>query len=571
MTDRSRCRPGLAVLFFAGLVGCYRGGDGQADESGEGSTSGSATDGDTEGDDVGDDDGEPAGCEDEVLPGAAPLRRLTNWEYDNTIRDLLGDDSRPSSAFPTDAAAVGFDTKASAQGVSAVLAEAYMRVAEEVAARATADLGALLPCDPSAGEVACGEAFVDGFGARAYRRPLADDERALLVGLFTASRDQYGFAKAIELVLQAMLQSPEFLYRIELGMPDPDAAEAVRLTHYEVASRLSYLLWGSMPDDALLQAAADEALGTREEVAAQAQRLLAEPRARQAVANFHWQWLRLGRLDALDKDPGVYPDFDDALKASMQAESVAFLEDVVFDGAGDFATMFTADYSIVDGHLAQLYGVAGPAGDAFERVDLDPTQRAGILTHASILAATGKRDQSSPVLRGVFVLEQLLCDAPPEPPPNVDTTPPELDPSSTTRERFEQHMADPLCFGCHSVIDPIGFGFEHYDGIGRWRESEGALAIDARGQIPAGPGGDIVEFDGVLELAGVFAESPVARECFVESWFTYGHGRSPEGEDDCSVTRLRNALDDAGGDVQSLLLELTQTEAFLYRPPREGQ
>jgi hypothetical protein len=239
----------------------------------------------------------------------------------------------------------------------------------------------------------------------------------------------------------------------------------------------------------------------------------------------------------------------------------------VFDGAGDLDTMLTADYSFVDAGLAELYGVTGVDGDELVRVDLDPTQRAGLLTQASLLALTGKPDQSSPVQRGKFVRERLLCESLPEPPPGVDTTPPTVDPDATTRERFDQHSSDPTCAACHVLIDPIGFGFEHYDGIGRFRAMDGGSPVDASGEIV---GMDDGTFEGAIELSELLAGSEQVRTCFVKTWFTYAHGRAPVEDDECTTDELAIVFDDEEHDVRSLLVALTRTEAFLYRPAIGG-
>jgi hypothetical protein len=303
-------------------------------------------------------------------------------------------------------------------------------------------------------------------------------------------------------------------------------------------------------------------LHTVDDVAVQAERMLEDPRARAALANFNGQWLRLDDLDRLDKDPSAYPEFEAALAASMKAETLALLEDVVFDGAGDLDTMLTADYGFADAALGELYGVS-VAGDGLQRVDLDPTQRAGLLTQASVLALTGKPNQSSPVLRGKFVRARLLCEELPEPPPDVDTTPPTVDSDVTTRERFDQHSADPACASCHQLIDPIGFGLEHYDGIGRWRATDGGQPVDASGEVVGMQNGT---FDGAIELSEMLAGSEQVRTCFVETWFTYAHGRAPVEDDACTTDELAQAFDTSSRDVKSLLLALTQTEAFLHRP-----
>lgn len=512
---------------------------------------------------------DPAACEGEGLsPGEAPLRRLTHWEYDNTIHDLLGDDARHGDGFPTETSAVGFDNAVSGQAVGAMLAEDYMRAAEAISAAAVDDLAALLPCAPAAlGEDACAEQFIDTLGPQAYRRPLTEAQRARLWGVYTAARADYGFSEAIALTLQVILQSPYFLYRVELGMPDPAQDDVVPLDDWEIASRLSYLLWGSMPDDALFDAAAAGVLTDPEQIAIQAERMLNDPRAREAVIEFHRQWLRLRDIDTLNRDATLYPELDDELKISMKSEIEAFVEHVVFDAEGDLGTLLGAGYGFPDDRLAEIYGVADPGSLLPTKTALPEDERAGLLTQAGILALTAKPDQSSPVQRGAFVRERLLCQTLPEPPPGVDTTPPEVDPSLPTRQRYEQHAVDPECAQCHDLIDPIGFGLEHYDAIGRFRAEDGGGPVDARGTIAALAGEDL-EFEGAIELSALLADRQEVRACFVQQWFTYAHGRAPEALDECSTEQLRTAFVDNGQDIRQLLVALTQTAAFRFRPAR---
>ena len=556
----------LMVFAALAVAGC-RNGDSEAGAEGGTDTDGADDgDGDSDGDgadDDGSDDGEPSECGGSVLGAPAPLRRLTHWEFDNTVDDLLGDDSRLGEGFPTESSEIGFDNQAAALSVGSLLAEQYMGAAETLAANAVADLDALLPCDPAGGEDACAEQWIESFGQRAFRRPLTTAQRDRLVSVYAAAKAEHGFDVAIELVLQTILQSPYFLYRVELGMPDPDDEGAVPLDDWEIATRLSYLLWGSMPDDELFAAADAGELQDPDAIAAQAERMLDDPRARRTVDSFHRQWLRLDDVDTMTKDPAVFANLDDATRASIKSTTLAFLEDVVFDGAGDLETILTADYGFVDDETADLYGVAPPGTSIPTRVDLPAGQRAGILTQPSLLAITSKADQTSPVQRGAFVQARLMCTTLPEPPPDVDTTPPEVDPDATTRERFEQHSSDPSCAGCHVLIDPVGFGLEHYDAMGRWRDTEAGMPVDASGTLLTLDGE--VDFDGALELAGILAEQDQVRQCFVQQWFTFAHGRGPDDADECSLQTLDEMFVEADQDVRSLLVALTRTESFRYR------
>ncbi|MDI1446947.1 DUF1592 domain-containing protein [Polyangium sp. 6x1] len=501
-----------------------------------------------------------------TIPGKSPIRRMTRFEYNNTVRDLLGDDTRPASGFVPEEEAMGFDNQATALGVTQILAEQYMVAAEQIAARAVKDLGALLPCDPAtSGEQACATTFIQTFGRRAYRRPLTDDEVSRLQDVFTWGLGDEGFPKGIELVLQVMLQSPHFLYRVEFGMPDPVEADVVPLSHHEIASRLSYMLWGTMPDDALFAAADEGRFSTKEAIAEEARRMLDDPRAREAVGNFNAQWLGLSHLDNIKKDSSTYPKYYEGVRPLWRAETLAFLEDVIFEGEGDIGSVFTANYSMLNAELASFYGVSGgPATQSFERVELDPTKSSGILTHASVLAATGKPNQTSPVHRGKFVRERLLCQILPPPPNNAAFNAPDVRPDATTRERFAEHSENPACAGCHVKMDPVGFGFEHYDGIGLYRDTDQGLPVDDSGELVDTRGID-GPFEGVVELGQRLAQSEEARQCVATQWFRFAYGRV-EGEDDrCSMSEIQQAFAASGFNVKELLVALTQTDAFRYR------
>lgn len=503
---------------------------------------------------------------DGIVPGKSPIRRMTRFEYNNTVRDLLGDDSQPASTFVPEEEALGFDNQAAALGVTQILAEQYMVASEKIAMDAVKNLGTLLPCQPVAGEErTCATKFIETFGRRAYRRPMEADEVTRLLVVYDWGVTEVGFERGIELVIQGILQSPHFLYRVEFGMPDPVEADVVPLTPHEVASRLSYMLWSSMPDDVLFAAADEGRLGTAEEVADQARRMLDDPRARQAVANFNAQWLGLSHMESLKKDAVTYPKYDESLRALWRAETLGFLDDVIFDGAGDVATMFTATHSVINSQLAEFYGISGgPQTDAFERVELDPQRAAGILSQGSILAVTGKPNQSSPVHRGKFIRERLLCQILPPPPNNVVATPPEVDPSLTTRERYSEHSKNPACAGCHIKMDPIGFGFEHYDGIGLWRDKENGLPIDDTGELVDTRNIDGA-FHGVVDLGKKLAESEEARQCVATQWFRYGYGRAEGADDYCAMQQLQVAFAEKEFNVKELLVALTQTDAFRYR------
>ena len=506
------------------------------------------------------------------------MRRLTRLEYNNTVRDLLGDTTAPADRFPPDEVSNGFNNNGAVLSVSPLLAEKYQEAAEALAATAVKNLAALVPCDPArAGEDACARQFVEGFGRRVYRRPLAAAETQRLLAVHGAARAGATFARGIEVTLRAMLQSPSFLYRLEITSAGRPGEKLVRLTSHEVAARLSYLLWASTPDDRLLQAADRNELATPEQVGRMARALLDDPRTRRAAAEFYRQWLGLGALDNLVKDARVYPELTAELRAGMRAESAAFVEHLVF-GAGDrkLGTLFTSSTSFVTPALARLYGVTPPAGGsgggaaAPQQVALPPAERAGVLTHAALLAVHALPDQSSPVARGKFVREQILCQELPSQPPNLMVTPPEVDPTRPTRERFRQHAEDPACAICHALMDPVGFGLEAYDGIGRFRASDGGRPVDSTGMLVQTRDAD-GSFRGARELAERLSRSAEVRDCLATQWYRYSLGRLEGPGDACSITRLRNTFSASGGDLRELLVAVTETEAFLHRPALDAE
>lgn len=500
-------------------------------------------------------------------PFPSPLRRLTRQEYNNTARDLFGFDLSPADRFPPDEVAGGFSNNASVLTVSPLLGEKYMEAAEVLAAQAVKNLPTLLGCDPAAiGEEICARQFVGRFGRRAYRRPLETAEADRLMKAYAAGRAEGSFAAGIEVVIQTALQSPGFLYRFEFGATPRAGEKLVRLNQHEVAARLSYFLWGSMPDDRLAAAADAGALATVEQIAAEARTMLdvGDGRARRAVSEFYRQWLGLGALDGLIKDTVVHPQFTEELRAAMRAETPAFIEHVLWSGDRRLKTLFTSPLGFVTAPLAGVYGVTVPAGAAPQMVMLDPTQRAGLLTQAGVLAVHALPNQSSPVARGKFVREQILCQEAPPPPPNLMVTPPEVDATRSTRERFAQHTADPACSVCHELMDPIGFGYESYDAIGRHRTMDGPRAVDDSGWVANSKDLD-GPFRGARELGDKLAGSAQVRDCVATQWFRYAFGRFDAPGDVCSLTQLRTAFTTSGADMRELLVALTQTESFLYR------
>ncbi len=445
---------------------------------------------------------------------AAPLRRLTREQYDHSIRDLLGVEGHPSLALAADEKLAAFYSNFISP-VSRLSVEQYRDSAEDLAeAAVNGQLDKLVGCTGAAQNAACADQFIQSFGRRVFRRPLTADEAARYHGLFDANQAR-GFGEGIRMVLQTLLQSPNFVYHLELA-PAPPGVGVTPLGGYEVASRLSFALWNTLPDTELLDAASAGTLATRDGLRAQAERLLQSDRAKDALSSFHLQWLGLEGLLDRHKDAQLFPEFDDALKGALRDEATGFADFVVRRGDGRLQTLLSAPFTVASGGALALYGAtAAPAADG--TVQLNPAQRAGLLTQGGFLAAHSHANQTSPVNRGLAVRKNLLCTELPDPPPNVNNNPPVPDPKATTRQRFEQHRADPTCFGCHQLLDPIGVGFENYDAIGRYRSDEQGLPIDANGEL-INAGSSSGPFSGAVELAKKLSTSPEVRACVQKQW-----------------------------------------------------
>jgi hypothetical protein len=488
---------------------------------------------------------------------AAPLRRLTREQYDNAVRDLLGIGGRPSLLIPQDEKLASF-TSNSVAVTSRLAAEQYGEAAEQLAEQATPRLLERAPCDPAtSGSAVCATAFIERFGRRAYRRPLSGVERQRYERLFGSAS---AFTDGVRLIVTAMLQSIHFLYHLEL--PTADGGQVALLGPYPLASRLSFALWNTIPDEALLDAAAGGRLADRDGVRQEAARLLADDRAADALRSFHLQWLNLDSLASVEKDPDAFPQFDAALRAAMLRETETFVDHVIRRGDGKLRTLLSAPISFAEGPLLALYGAAPPA-KAGEPALLDPTQRAGLLTQAAFLSANAHGDQSSPIRRGLAIRQNLLCQPLPDPPANVNNTPPSPAADATTRERFLEHTLDPSCASCHELIDPVGFGFENYDAIGRFRATENGLPIDAHGEVARFDGATRA-FTGAVELANALAESAAVRQCTARQWFRFALGRLETQADACSLKQLDRGFEKSDFDIRELLLALVTSDAFRF-------
>lgn len=513
-------------------------------------------------------EGEPGECAGPHDPGPVPLRRLTHTQYINTVRDLFPGVAIPAQTIAVDPKVNGFENNADVQAPSALLIEQYQRAAMAVTEATWAAPESFLPCAADGGgePQKCGHDFLLDFGARAFRRPLTGDEEAAFLGFFDQQLAETNFTVASQLAVQALLQSPPFLYFVEFGGEPVGGGDVVALTGHELASRLSYFLWDSMPDAALFAAAAAGDLDTVEGLATEAMRMLADDRARPALVNFHRQWFDFDGVDLINPDPATYPSYSPELRTAMRAELDRFVESTLFEGPGTFAALLTATSTEVDATLAALYGVDAPPPGEWDAALLDPAERSGILTRAGFLARTAHAVHPSPVKRGVFVLSRLLCVPPAPPPGNVNTDPPDADEPGqpkTNRERYAKHTAQEDCASCHLSIDGVGFGFEHYDALGRFRELDGGEPVDASGELI---GTDVDgPFDGAIELSNRLAASDQAHDCVVSQVFRYALGRSTGAADLCSLDDLRTQFAATSGDIRALLLAVVTSDAFRTR------
>ncbi len=519
----------------------------------------------------------------QLVPGAAESRLLTRLQYDNTVRELLGADLVvPERSFPGENLLLGFGNNADAHRASLLLAERHLAAAEDLAAAAVArGVDQLLPCEAGDRSEACVQTFISQFGYRAYRRPVSAQESTPLLELWRSANGAWGFDKALELVLQTFLQSPQLLYRTEslngladaTPLPDRRLGQALPLDSYQVASRLSYLLWNTMPDAELFALADSNALQDVETVRAQARRMLDDERAQGTVADFYQQWLGMSSFAGLTRDPpagAMGPDGSPldgaAFNASWQESLGRFVQYTFWQG-GNVESLLSSQTVFVNSSLAGLYGLEATGADF---TPVEDATRAGILTQPGLMALLAHADQSAPVQRGKFVREQLLCKPLPPPPPDVDTTPPDPAPDATTRERFRQHSDDARCASCHRFLEGVGFGLEEYDQLGRHRTEEYGLLVDASGELlETGDASIDGPFNGAQELADRLAGSPQVEACMAAQWFRYGMGRGEQAGDVCSLNQIKAQFAETAGDFRELLVALATSDVFRFRPLEE--
>jgi hypothetical protein len=520
------------------------------------------------------------------------LRRLNRAEYNNTVRDLLGVTCRPADDFPADDLAYGFDTIADALSLAPILFERYLDAAERVvdeAAKSPALWARIknpapqdmipfvlrgVPPERQGAVKNARSPHLDGldleaealeragrilqaFADRAYRRPITHHELARLVQFVEAAwANGNSHDEGIKLALQAILVSPHFLFRIESVLP---SGGTVKLNDFELATRLSYFLWSSMPDEGLFALACEGQLNQPKTLEKQVRRMLQDPKAAALAKNFGPQWLQTRRLKEFTPDPAKYPQFDEALRAAMERETELMFEHVVREDRSvlDF---LSADHTFVNERLARHYGMAGIVGSAFRMVALTGTGRGGVLTHGSVLAVTSNPTRTSAVQRGKWILENLLGSPPPPPPPGADSFGQIVDApgGGTLRMRLDKHRKDTACASCHAAMDPLGFGLENFDAVGAWRTHDQGIAVDNSGQLPDGR-----TFHGPEELRALLAErTPDFARCLAEKMLVYALGRGLVPADRCAVDRIVRQLSANQYRFSSLVSGIVQSEPF---------
>lgn len=539
------------LLACIGLGGCVAGIGPSGSEAGAAGTSSTGPGG------AGGPGTVPGDC---LAPRVGPERihRLTPQEYTSSVRVLLGNDVLEP--------ALDADREPIAT-LDAV--RKWYNAADSAVPPAAAWLSAYGNCDPE-GEATCASALYESFAERAFRRPLQEDERAWLAESWAALPAAASLALRLESIAELILQAPQFLYLYTQGTP---SGTLHVLDGYERAQRLSYFLWDSLPDEALLAAARSGELASGAGMRSQAERMLSDERAKPVLRSFLTEWLELDgavilpSLEQTPKDAQLYPGFDTVLRQSMRRELEMFMDHVMFEHDGSLLELFSGTRAYVNAPLAELYGVAGPASaDEWAWVDLDPTKRAGMLTRAGFLAVHASQTVTSPIRRGVYMLKEVLCVDLPSPPANVDNTPVEVTAgdATTVREATLKRTGSAACGGCHVRINELGFAFEHYDAIGRWQDTEliGGAAIDASANLSQAGSGLDGPVDGALELSKKIAQSPAVAECATRKWFELALRRSPVELDACAVQKISEKASESLS-IRELLLAMVESEAFL--------
>jgi len=513
---------------------------------------------------------------DHPRPGTAPIHRLNRAEYANVIRDLLGVGIDAVSMLPADDTAYGFDDIASALGVSAPLLERYMAAASRIASQigemaAKGEAARVFVCYPAtaADEMPCARSVFALLARRAYRRTVTNTDLDPLLALYRQGRGEGGFNEGILRGVEAILISPEFLFRIERTPAGVPAGSAYRIGDFELASRLSFFLWSTMPDDRLLDLAEKGQLSKDSVLQREIARMLADPRSNELLRNFSGQWLYLRNLLHDPPDPGDFPRFNDALGNAFLSETELFLESILRENRS-VVDLLGADYTFLNEPLARYYGIPGVEGTGFRRVTLTNPARGGLLGQGSVLTVTSYANRTSVTKRGQWILDNILGSPPPPPPPNVPSlrsTAADGHALKTLRQQMEAHRADPVCASCHLRMDSLGFVLERYDAAGAWRDTDSGAPIDAKVTLPDG-----TSLEGLAGLrAWLLAHPDRFVRTLTEKMLTYALGRGLEYYDEPSVRAIDKQAAAEGNQLPALLTAIVKSTPFLMRTaPEKG-
>ena len=505
------------------------------------------------------------------LPPEPTLRRLLVRQYVNTVRDLLGDGAALAATSPPDQPLNGFGAiGASQMNVGDAGVATYEQSARQAAAAAVNDgarIGDYLDCAPiGPDDSACYESFFRNFGHLAFRRPVSEEEVADYVTVALLASEAYGtFDAGLEHIIATALQSPSFVYQVEIGDPEVGSAGVRRVTDGELATRMSFFLLDTTPSLELLERAESGGLDEPEEVRALALELVARPQARLSVSAMYGEILGLDALESKVKSVTLFPEFGPDLVADMQEETQRLLADIVWERDADMTDLLSADYTFLTPRLAGVYGIelpidGAPSADGWHKVEWPADQpRSGFFGQGSYLSMQSHIELTSPTLRGKFIRERLLCTSINPPPNDVVTELPEDGDYKTMREKLAAHQVNPTCAGCHSLTDPAGLSFENFDAIGRFRTQDNGVTIDTSGEFD-GQGA----FAGPSELADILASDPKIAECIVRNVYRASLGRVETTGEQPLIEALVADFDGDGRRLQSLLVELVSSDAFRF-------
>lgn len=514
-------------------------------------------------------------------PGRVTIRRLNRAEYNNTIRDLVGVHFQPADEFPSDDVGYGFDNIGDVLTLSPLLMEKYLAAADKIVEKAfqwKEPRAHIMICEIRGNRrerMECARKIIENFARRAYRRPVTEEEvKRLLRFVEKAEQNKDSTETGLKQAIKAILVSPHFLFRVELDRPSfqrlsqREEGEKVspgqRLSDYELASRLSYFLWSSMPDEELFKLAGNKTLHKPEVLEKQVRRMLQDEKARGLAENFAGQWLQFRNLKAAMPDPKLFPKWDARLRDAMMKESELFFEAIIKEDRS-ILDLLDADFTFVNERLAKHYGIDGVKGDDFQRVKLTGNQRGGVLTMASVLTVTSNPTRTSPVKRGMWILENILNTPPPPPPPGAGelSEDQKIVESAPLRQRLEQHRTNPSCASCHQRMDPLGFALENYDAIGSWRTRDGKFPIDPSGALPNGQ-----TFNGPQELKAILKDrKDEFSRCLIEKLLTYALGRGLEDYDKPVIEKIATTLAQDRYRFSVLVLEIVRSEPFQMKAP----